>query len=250
MKDQEKKWANLNTSSCDIRIATLPEEYMTSLKEECDAILASDERIPYDDHLVGEIVKGDQIMLKSVTSGELKYTSPAIVELSKMIMEAGRDYLINFLKTPGIPESMKPKPHAIQLTDLWLNRYMAGDYNPVHHHMKQIESGLSFFLWLEFPIEEIAKHHAAQKLKKDHRKGDVDGHTVLMWRSNSHNDCLKQFTYPGYVNLSPSSGTFLIFPSWLTHLVYPFPCDGRRVSIAGNIEVIWAERAKSMDPVI
>ena len=241
-KDQSDSWTTINTSTCDIRLATLDPEYMSLLKAECDAILQSDERIPYDDHLVGEIVKGDQVMLKSVTSSVLKYTTPAIVELSKMIMQAGSDYLQNFLSDEAIPAGMKPTPEALKLTDLWLNRYMAGDYNPVHHHMKQVNSGLSFFLWLEFPDEEIAKHHAAQRLKKDHRKGDVDGHTVLMWRSNSHNDCLKQFTYPGYINLSPSSGAFCIFPSWLTHLVYPFPCEGRRVSIAGNLEVIWAAR--------
>lgn len=224
MKDDQTKWTNLNTSSCDVRMVTLPEQYTLQLKAECDSILGSDHHV----------------MLKSVTSNKLEYTTPAITNLSKIIMRAGSDYLQNFLSGIGIPEDMKPKPHALKLTDLWLNCYMAGDYSPAHRHMKKYESGLSFFLWLEFPLEEVKREQATQTLKKNYRKGDVDGHTVLMWRSDSHNDCLKQFTYPGYVNLNPTPGTFVIFPSWLTHLVYPLRIKERQVSIAGNLEVIWA----------
>ena len=30
----------------------------------------------------------------------------------------------------------------------------------------------------------------------------------------------------------------MIFPNWLNHMVYPFLCDGERITVAGNIYFI------------
>jgi hypothetical protein len=37
--------------------------------------------------------------------------------------------------------------------------------------------------------------------------------------------------------IKPEIGKFLMFPSWLQHMVYPFEGDGERRTVAANLNV-------------
>ena len=121
------------------------------------------------------------------------------------------------------------------VTQAWVNRAYAGDYNPYHDHggVKTL-AGLSGFVWLKVP-ECIEKLDAfAPNLNS--ASGAVDGFTQLIWGTTTIRDVqqLKPITEE-YVK--PEVGTMLIFPNWLKHAVMPFYGDGERRSLAFNWEV-------------
>ena len=45
------------------------------------------------------------------------------------------------------------------------------------------------------------------------------------------------YVYLNQINIKPEVGKFLMFPSWLQHMVYPFEGEGERRTVAANLNV-------------
>ena len=100
---------------------------------------------------------------------------------------------------------------------VWVVSQYAGDFNPVHIH----DANLSGVAFLKVPLgfeEEYKKedHHATAGCLEF--LGSIPNH----------------FARHSYIT-KPEVGDFYLFPSWLTHQVYPFRSKGERRSLAFNV---------------
>ena len=100
---------------------------------------------------------------------------------------------------------------------VWVVSQYKGDFNPMHIH----DANLSGVAFLKMPdgFEEEYK-------KEDHHK--TVGCLEFMGSVPNH------FANHSYL-VKPEIGDFYLFPSWLTHQVYPFRSDGERRSLAFNV---------------
>tara|TARA_Y100000114_G_scaffold109301_1_gene102750 strand:- start:1072 stop:1752 length:681 start_codon:yes stop_codon:yes gene_type:complete len=114
-----------------------------------------------------------------------------------------------------------PEEHMkLKLKQLWLNSMGKGNYQPFHVH-----AGLfSFVVYVSIPYtlaEEHKLNHGVSELKN----------------KNGCTEFVDPFTHdsmilPVQTNLEQN---IALFPSWITHVVYPFKSDVRRVTVSGNI---------------
>jgi len=121
------------------------------------------------------------------------------------------------------------------VTQAWVNRAYAGDYNPYHDHGGVTTSaGLSGFVWLKVP--ECIEKLDAFVPKFNNAGGGIDGFTHLVWGTTTLRD-VQQLRPITEDYIKPEVGTMIIFPNWLKHAVLPFYGEGERRSIAFNWEV-------------
>ena len=223
-------WTEINTSLTKIRRAQLDPESIDELKIFSKQVLGKTKKQAMSKYLAGRLVSGEEVILKDPSKGCLEYDDAILTSFTKTMMEGSAAYINDFMTeskqsfgSPSVPELSR-----IALTGCWLNLYKEGDYNPKHSHLFEFDSGLSFFCWLEFP-----------KSMEDADGGNYDGRTELIWNSSTANNPVRGFTFPGSMILNPIVGGIYIFPSWLSHIVYPFRGPGERLSIAGNVAIEW-----------
>jgi len=107
-----------------------------------------------------------------------------------------------------------------ELTQVWINRMKAKEYNPIHIHLN---CALSFVLWLEVPQRML------DEAKKKETSASNPGTTCFLHgEDNPLVICEKQF--------APKVNTLMIFPSTLRHSVMHFNSKVIRTSVAGNIK--------------
>lgn len=110
---------------------------------------------------------------------------------------------------------------VLDLTSMWTVSQWAGDFNPLHTH----HGVLSGVFYTRMP-----KSLAAEKATEEthHRRGNGDIEFMCGGVSHPLNGNSALFT--------PAVGDLFLFPSWLTHTVYPFrtPQEERR-SVSFNL---------------
>ena len=99
----------------------------------------------------------------------------------------------------------------------WIVSQVAGDFNPVHIHDANL-SGVAFL--------KIPKGFKKEYEKEDHHP--TAGCLEFLGSIPNH------FARHSYI-AKPEIGDFYLFPSWLTHQVYPFRSKGERRSLAFNV---------------
>jgi len=108
-----------------------------------------------------------------------------------------------------------------ELTQMWINRMKAKEYNPIHIHT---HCALSFVLFLEVPQRMLNEAKRTPPTNIGSRPGDL---CFLYGEENTHVVCEKRFT--------PKVNTLMIFPATLRHQVIHFNSKVTRTSVAGNI---------------
>jgi len=107
-----------------------------------------------------------------------------------------------------------------QLTQMWINRMKAKEYNPIHIHPN---CDLSFVLWLEVPARIL------NEAKKNETNAPNPGTTVFLHGEDDWSVVTeKRFT--------PRVNNLVIFPDKLRHWVLHFNSKVTRTSVAGNIK--------------
>ena len=109
-----------------------------------------------------------------------------------------------------------------QLTQMWINRMKAKEYNPVHVHT---HCDLSFIIWLEIPQRML------NEAKTNETNAANPGSTCFLYGEHKQNVVSEKHFTPG-VN------TLMIFPSDLRHHVMHFNSKVIRTSVAGNIKFV------------
>ena len=100
---------------------------------------------------------------------------------------------------------------------VWVVSQYAGDFNPMHIH----DANLSGVAFLKIPLGFDKEYEA-----EDHHP--TAGCLEFLGSMPNH------FARHSYI-AKPQVGDFYLFPSWLTHQVYPFRSEGERRSLAFNI---------------
>ena len=100
---------------------------------------------------------------------------------------------------------------------VWVVSQYKGDFNPMHIH----DANLSGVAFLKMPPGFDAEY-----AKEDHHP--TAGCLEFLGSMPNH------FARHSYI-AKPKVGDFYLFPSWLTHQVYPFRSEGERRSLAFNI---------------
>ena len=126
----------------------------------------------------------------------------------------------------AIVPSILTKNCAYILDSFWVNFQNKYEFNPVHSHT----GVFSFVVWIEIP--------SSYKKEKE-----------LKFVKESNSPCPNTFEFlytnilgtvcPERYHLEPEDkGTILLFPSKLSHQVYPFYLSNKkRISISGNIRL-------------
>ena len=104
-----------------------------------------------------------------------------------------------------------------EITNLWIVRYMEGDYQSWHTHPN---SALSAVMFLEVP-DSINEETFPDGMLHLLSNGIYDEQTLEINKSH-------------YVK--PEPGLVVIFPSSIGHLAYPFKGPGRRTVISFNLD--------------
>tara|TARA_R100000152_G_C6771013_1_gene197400 strand:+ start:719 stop:1378 length:660 start_codon:yes stop_codon:yes gene_type:complete len=153
-----------------------------------------------------------------------KFVTDMAYEFVYMRQESG--FLSQLLKTfitesegrPVVPEKLM----KLKLKQLWLNSMGKGNYQPLHNH-----AGLfSFVVYLNIPYTLDEEHKLNNGIESSKNK-------------NGCTEFVDPFTHNNIIIPveNKMEQHIAIFPSWVTHLVYPFKSDVRRITVSGNIYV-------------
>jgi len=143
------------------------------------------------------------------------------VILSRVIPYINQDNIIREVSKNHLG-SVLPK-----LSNFWVNYQYKTEFNPLHWHT----GDLSFVIWLKVPYDW--ENEKQLDIVKDSNSLDKVGNFVFVWADDS-----KLESHVIFMN-EHIEGHMAVFPSWLSHMVYPFyTSDDARVSISGNVEMI------------
>ena len=180
---------------------TLPQGFINLLNAEADRIL-------YDDNLSKEHDWSHNLagnVKKEVAIDQNKI--PNFPEFMITMAKAYYKHTINAEPAEGSKVSFR----------VWVVSQYAGDFNPMHIH----DANLSGVAFLKIPLGFDKEYEA-----EDHHP--TAGCLEFLGSMPNH------FARHSYI-AKPQVGDFYLFPSWLTHQVYPFRSEGERRSLAFNI---------------
>ena len=180
---------------------TLPQGFVNLLNAEADHIL-------YDDNLSKEHDWSHNLagnVKKEVAIDQNKI--PNFPEFMITMAKAYYKHTINAEPAEGSKVSFR----------VWVVSQYAGDFNPMHIH----DANLSGVAFLKIPPGFDKEYDA-----EDHHP--TAGCLEFLGSMPNH------FARHSYI-AKPQVGDFYLFPSWLTHQVYPFRSEGERRSLAFNI---------------
>tara|TARA_B100001778_G_C18475359_1_gene577742 strand:+ start:188 stop:886 length:699 start_codon:yes stop_codon:yes gene_type:complete len=113
---------------------------------------------------------------------------------------------------------------TLRLREFWMNTSKQHDFNPMHNH----GGVLSFVVWMKIPTKSEEQHNIP--ISKNSFSPTASDFCF------TYTDILGTIQ-PMKIAMDPEcEGTMYVFPSALTHQVYPFyNCDDDRISISGNL---------------
>jgi hypothetical protein len=201
---------------------TVPDRFVDIVNDVADDVLSSEEKSKQWDwshKLVGKVNK--EILIPVTDSDDRSF-------LFKTMKQGCLDYLLHMIKInrnnpwTRMDTGTKPTIDNIHLTHSWVVSQYAGDFNPFHHHSGDFSAGI----YLKVPEgmndeweEDFQDHYPA--------KGLIEFGFGESQPFRSDN-----------IKFKPEVGKFLVFPSWLKHLVYPFSVEGERRMMSFNANII------------
>jgi len=191
----------------------MPQQFVDLLNDEGDRILHDDKLSKDHDwshNLAGNVKK------------EVAIDHNKIPNFTQFLMTMAKQYYKHTIKS-------EPAPGSKVSFRTWVVSQYAGDFNPMHIH----DSNLSGVAFLKIPpkFEEEYK-------SEDHHP--TAGCLEFLGSMPNH------FANHSYL-VKPEVGDFYLFPSWLTHQVYPFRSEGERRSFAFNVHFTLDAPVKGVD---
>jgi len=150
-------------------------------------------------------------------AGQIEHQPRMPFEAVEIITKELGGFIHQFIQTQGLFKKSSVKT-------AWYVCQQAGEYNPVHLHDNESIASCIGYLAVPEDLEEIWRKSRET------------------WQART-NDGVVQFLYGGMGTPErgsqifwPQVGEFYIFPAFLMHTVYPFKCEGSRISFSMNIE--------------
>ena len=206
--------------------AKMPDAMVSGLNTYLDDLMEQEDRISHAGTLVGQIGHGQQLTMD--------HTDPRLNDFCKMTEILSIDYLTNFASTTGNPFKDQL---AVEVDELWSVHSYERDYNPIHDHGTKTIMGISCTSWTKVPQQILDQPTAGSpEYSLYGASGDSDGCLAFNYGINSLLD-VERLRPPQSFVIKPEVGKFLMFPSWLQHMVYPFEGEGERRTVAANLNV-------------
>ena len=135
--------------------------------------------------------------------------------LSQYIEERCQAYIDNVIKTSGVSDLNGYKP---MLVSAWTIKQTAGDYQALHNH----EAHISGNIYLDVPL-----------LDEGSKSSDANIEFRLpVIRNPAH------FVFTDQWRFKPEPLKMIIFPSYVSHTVYPWKGQGSRTILAWDVKLI------------
>ena len=129
------------------------------------------------------------------------------------------------------------------MDETWSVHSYEGDYNPIHDHGTKTIMGLSTTGWTKVPQQILDQPTTGDSLySKYNASGVCDGYLCFNYGRNEIMN-VERLRPPQSFEVKPEVGKLYIFPSWLSHMVYPFRGEGERRTVASNLNCWEVEEA-------
>ena len=169
--------------------------------------------------------KDASLDLASRLAGRVNIQSSLQENIDPRVTDAIMEHVLEFSLAGGMSMSKED----MQIHGLWCNDQVKAEFNPIHSH-----DGMYSFV---FYTKNTVTQESATSNKWDTTPmtdTDMGGNQALAGSIELH------YGEPAFCNQHsmlhfPQEGDLLIFPAWLRHSVYPFYCEGERISVAGNV---------------
>jgi len=184
--------------------SSVPQTVVDAINLRADEILNDDkksEQLDYSANLAGNVKK------------EVALSLGEIAGLEKLINRLATEYIMKL-----VPNQFNAE-NTVMSYSSWVVSQYAGDFNPLHIHDAQL-SGV-FFLKVPPSYEE------------EYRRED---HYPSVGCLEFLGSVANTFAKHSWL-VKPQIGDLYLFPSWLTHQVYPFRSEGERRSMSFNIHL-------------
>ena len=201
----------------------MPQEMIDDVNEYMDEYRESKHKESLAKTLVGQIHKGEQLLLD--------HNDKRLLEYNHFICNLGAEYINHFART-GNPLKCGKR---VEIDETWSVHSYDGDYNPIHDHGTKTLMGISTTAWTKVPSQIGANATAnTPTYSLYNESGHSDGCIAFQYGQVSVLDGQRLKPAQSFV-MTPEVGKLLIFPSWLQHMVYPFKGEGERRTIASNL---------------
>jgi len=220
MQEQEVKILSL--PALYIMETTMPESMIDSVNDYMDEYREKEERESLAPTLVGQINKGEQLLLD--------HTDERLAEYNHFICNLGAEYINHF----GSSGNRVNGPKQVEIDQTWSVHSYDGDYNPLHDHGTKTTMGLSSAAWTKVPEQIGVVNSSSPTFSLYNESGYSDGCIVFQYGQTSTLDSERLKPAQSIV-MTPEVGKLMVFPSWLQHMVYPFKGEGERRTIASNL---------------
>ena len=190
----------------------LPDDALTAMLKMSDEILSDKLSESHGQSLAGVIDKEIKVYKEDMDKAGV----------DQLIESCVRSYVIHCAKAHGFFS----ETHTFEsmINSAWIVSQYANEYNPLHNHNG---CDISAVIYLKVPDVKGRRNLESKKGKHDN-----DGNISFVHSSvgNRNFDVFEK----GIMNLEPSPGLLVMFPSYLAHTVYPFIGEGERRCLPFN----------------
>ena len=212
----------------------MPDAIVSGVNAYLDDLVEQEDRISHAGTLVGQIGHGQQLTMD--------HNDPRLSDYCQMATVLAAEYLKNF-KNNGNNIGER----QVGIDELWSVHSYEKDYNPIHDHGTKTIMGISCTSWTKVPQQILDQPTSGSpEYSLYNASGNSDGCLAFNYGINSLID-IERLRPPQSFVIKPEVGKFLMFPSWLQHMVYPFEGEGERRTVAANINVWKVEEEESRE---
>ena len=204
MKDQQVSYDIYTPFGPRILKSSVPQVVIDAVNEKADTILQDNKKsndLDYSSNLAGNVKKEVALSLAEVKGLEV------------VVNKLATEYIMKL-----VPNQLDPEKTIMSYSS-WVVSQYAGDFNPLHIH----DSQLSGVLFLKMP----------PNYEEEYRRED---HYPSVGCLEFLGSVANTFAKHSWL-VKPQIGYLYLFPSWLSHQVYPFRSEGERRSMAFNIHL-------------
>lgn len=201
------KWFGPQTAN-----VMLPDDALDALVKMTDSIIEDSKSESHGQSLAGVIDKELRIYKSDMDEAAV----------DQILESCVKSYVIHCAKQHGF--FRENYVFETSINSAWVVSQYENEYNPLHNHTGCELSGV---IYLKVPDVKGRRNIESKKGKND---ADGDINFVYNAASQRNQDIFEK----GLVQIAPTPGLLLMFPSYLIHTVYPFIGEGERRCIAFN----------------
>ena len=177
-----------------------------------------------DDLLSNKLSESHGQSLAGVIDKEIKVYKSDMDKagVDQLLESCVSSYVLHCAKQHGFFDETLTFESAIN--SAWIVSQYENEYNPAHNHTG---CDISAVIYLKTPDVKNRRNIESKK-----GRTDFDGDISFIHSSVGHRNY--DIFEKGVINLTPTPGLLVMFPSYLTHMVYPFIGEGERRCLPFN----------------